>query len=503
MTLTEKHMLEKNKKGFTVGMVILVFTIILVALGLFSGLNVTTVALRLLYAIVLAGIYAVLFKKYQTDIRFVEIGSIVLILNYIGLILFTPNIYMYALVYPIILLVMMYNDLKAMVTAAIAALVANIIFMVRMLSVNTTEAVMGLVFTAFFAFVAVTIVKMQTEHSDELTKDITDKAEAQMELAGRIQETSDSVTENMDTAYNTAESLTQKLDGTIEAFTQISEAVRTVAESIAGQTTMTQEMAQSLENISAKTQQMLAASTETIQQVNEGNTYVGNLEGQAQDVSNINNETVALTGELQHDAEAVKDILSTIVSISSQTNLLALNASIEAARAGEAGKGFAVVADEIRSLSEQTKNSAEEIGSTINVLLNTITKTSDNITKTIETVNKQNELIAETGEKFKAIFSSSKELSSQINSARLSFASPEDMERLLDITPGSVSIMGLMNDKENAVQLLVDEDVLQGEYFGCHPCINTSSLKMRTKDVFERFLPAVHHDMITVHLTGE
>lgn len=414
MTLTEKHMLEKNKKGFTVGMVILVFTIILVALGLFSGLNVTTVALRLLYAIVLAGIYAVLFKKYQTDIKFVEIGSIVLILNYIGLILFTPNIYMYALVYPIILLVMMYNDLKAMVTAAIAALVANIIFMVRMLSVNTTEAVMGLVFTAFFAFVAVTIVKMQTGHSDELTKDITDKAEAQMELAGRIQETSDSVTENMDTAYNTAESLTQKLDGTIEAFTQISEAVRTVAESIAGQTTMTQEMAQSLENISAKTQQMLAASTETIQQVNEGNTYVGNLEGQAHDVSNINNETVALTGELQHDAEAVKDILSTIVSISSQTNLLALNASIEAARAGEAGKGFAVVADEIRSLSEQTKNSAEEIGSTINVLLNTITKTSDNITKTIETVNKQNELIAETGEKFKAIYSSSNELSSQI-----------------------------------------------------------------------------------------
>ena len=414
MTLTEKHMLEKNKKGFTVGMVILVFTIILVALGLFSGLNVTTVALRLLYAIVLAGIYAVLFKKYQTDIKFVEIGSFVLILNYIGLILFTPNIYMYALVYPIILLVMMYNDLKAMVTAAIAALVANIIFMVRMLSVNTTEAVMGLVFTAFFAFVAVTIVKMQTGHSDELTKDITDKAEAQMELAGRIQETSDSVTENMDTAYNTAESLTQKLDGTIEAFTQISEAVRTVAESIAGQTTMTQEMAQSLENISAKTQQMLAASTETIQQVNEGNTYVGNLEGQAQDVSNINNETVALTGELQHDAEAVKDILSTIVSISSQTNLLALNASIEAARAGEAGKGFAVVADEIRSLSEQTKNSAEEIGSTINVLLNTITKTSDNITKTIETVNRQNELIAETGEKFKAIYSSSNELSSQI-----------------------------------------------------------------------------------------
>ena len=96
-----------------------------------------------------------------------------------------------------------------------------------------------------------------------------------------------------------------------------------------------------------------------------------------------------------------------------------------------------------------------------------------------------------------------KELSNQINSARLSFASAEDMEEMLDLTPGSVSVMGLMNDKDNKVQLLVDEDVLNGEYFGCHPCINTSSLKLRTEDVFDKFLKAVHHKMIKVHLTGE
>ena len=96
-----------------------------------------------------------------------------------------------------------------------------------------------------------------------------------------------------------------------------------------------------------------------------------------------------------------------------------------------------------------------------------------------------------------------KELSSQINSARLSFASPEDMERLLDITPGSVSIMGLMNDKENKVRLLVDEDVLKGEYLGCHPCINTSSLRLKTKDAFGPVLNAMHHDMTVVTLKGE
>ena len=96
-----------------------------------------------------------------------------------------------------------------------------------------------------------------------------------------------------------------------------------------------------------------------------------------------------------------------------------------------------------------------------------------------------------------------KELSHQLGIARLSFASPEDMEQYLDCTPGSSSIMGLANDPENHVQLLMDEDVVKGEFLGCHPCINTSSLKLRTKEVLEVYLPAVHHEPIYVKLTGE
>lgn len=96
-----------------------------------------------------------------------------------------------------------------------------------------------------------------------------------------------------------------------------------------------------------------------------------------------------------------------------------------------------------------------------------------------------------------------KELSSQINSARLSFASPEAMLEYLDIKPGAVSIMGLMNDKDNHVKLLVDEDVLNDEYVGCHPCVNTSSLKLKTEDVFGKYLKAVNHTATTVVLKGE
>lgn len=93
-----------------------------------------------------------------------------------------------------------------------------------------------------------------------------------------------------------------------------------------------------------------------------------------------------------------------------------------------------------------------------------------------------------------------KDLSAQIGSARLSFAKPEYMEEFLDITPGSVSVMGLMNDKDHRVQLLIDEDVLNSEYVGCHPCINTSSIRFKVKDLVEKVIPAMGHDFIKVKL---
>ena len=95
-----------------------------------------------------------------------------------------------------------------------------------------------------------------------------------------------------------------------------------------------------------------------------------------------------------------------------------------------------------------------------------------------------------------------KEISGQIGSSRLSFAPEEFMEEFLDITPGSVSVLGLMNDRDHRVSLLVDEDVLKEEYFGCHPCVNTSSLRLKTADVFGPFLDAVGHRYRTVRLSG-
>lgn len=107
-------------------------------------------------------------------------------------------------------------------------------------------------------------------------------------------------------------------------------------------------------------------------------------------------------------------------------------------------------------------------------------------------------LLTPGSKKFKTKF-----LSKELGVARLSFANEKYMEDFLDITPGSVSVLGLMNDHEKRVQLVIDEDVLKAEYIGCHPCINTSSIRIKKEDLINRVIPAMAHKPIIVTLAEE
>lgn len=93
-----------------------------------------------------------------------------------------------------------------------------------------------------------------------------------------------------------------------------------------------------------------------------------------------------------------------------------------------------------------------------------------------------------------------KDLSAQLGISRLSFAEPEFMEQYLDLTPGSASVLGLMNDQNRDVTLLIDEDLLKDEYIGCHPCINSSTLKIRISDILDTFLTHTGHQPTHVRL---
>ena len=90
------------------------------------------------------------------------------------------------------------------------------------------------------------------------------------------------------------------------------------------------------------------------------------------------------------------------------------------------------------------------------------------------------------------------DISGQLGISRLSFADEKYMEEFLDLTPGSVSVLGLMNDKGSRVQLVIDKAVLNEEYIGCHPCMNTTSLRFKTSDFLEKIIPALDHEPVFV-----
>ncbi|MBQ8208892.1 MAG: prolyl-tRNA synthetase associated domain-containing protein [Clostridia bacterium] len=96
-----------------------------------------------------------------------------------------------------------------------------------------------------------------------------------------------------------------------------------------------------------------------------------------------------------------------------------------------------------------------------------------------------------------------KEVSHALGIARLSFAPEEFLHELMGLRPGAVTVLGLMNDKERKINLLIDKDIMKEEYLGCHPCVNTSSLKIKMSDILEKFLPNTGHKPTVIELKGE
>ncbi len=421
MTLLERQLVRKDKLAFRIGIITLVFTFILGALGLLaaalgqtSSSNTLLCIVRAILTIVCLVFFCSFYKIHQGNGKFMYYGAGCLFVAYVALVFTTPNYYMYSIVYPVLLFCTFYMDKRLTKIATILCSISNIIVFVRFISTQQSIAFMNMVFALFACYIVYAIVSLQDEQKREVEDDLAEKTEEQAAMSDKIQSDASTVKSILEDAHLKADELTMELDSTISSFEEINNAARSTAESIQDQTAKTQEIAESLTSISTKTETMLTSSEGTIREVNEGNHFIQQLETQASKVTEINSETSQLTEELEQNAAAVNNIIDTILNISSQTNLLALNASIEAARAGEAGKGFAVVADEIRALSEQTRDSAEEIGSTINVLLETINKTAENINKTIDTVNSQNSMISDTGEKFQSILEATNSLSSEI-----------------------------------------------------------------------------------------
>jgi len=385
--------------------------------------------------------------------------------------------YFYAIMFPMIFIVILDMDRKSTLIGVIAAVLVNCIYVGRYFMISdrsqALEVRVCFVFAIFCIIVSAIMTNLMERQTKEKAETIASQARQQSEVSTGILGESGKIIELLDSAKQVMTDLNDTVNQSNVSANDISDTMRMTSEAIESQTEMTRTIQESLVEFEKEADVMAEESKKTEKAVDAGVKVLASLSDQAQATARINEETQKTTTQLVDRIGEVEAILATINSISNQTNLLALNASIEAARAGEAGKGFAVVADEIRHLSEDTKKSTEQIAEIIGRLTVDVNSANGSMTKATETVAVQNEMIENANKSFDEIRTNVNNLTGSIDVitrklsevvtanteimdsiSNLSASSEQaaaSAENSIAVSDSAVKYMGDMNDKLVAI----------------------------------------------------
>lgn len=417
MNLADRHVFERNNLAFKFALIIQFFE--LASTYVYGAGRVgfmTTISMMVLQVLALIGtiLSYILYSKSAKGKYFLMIcmcfGYLIVMLGNIHV----P--YMWSFGASLLILSLLYADLKLTIVVSATVVAINAIYIPLFFAYYPDPAdrqnmvFTDLVYAILLALMAIFYVRLNGRHNKESVEEIQSAAIQQQKDSELMLSVGNQIAAKLEDANEAMGALAEKVTSSAEASEQISQSITLTAESIQTQTEMNSNITEALDNIAGQAGAMRKNADEVTENINDGNRLVKDLRTKSEESSAINAETAEMTSNLQQSAGTVKDIVKTILSISGQTNLLALNASIEAARAGEAGKGFAVVADEIRALSETTKESAEQIASTIDDLIAKVDTASANMQKSVDSANEQGEMIVETGAKFEDILAKVTEL---------------------------------------------------------------------------------------------
>ena len=403
MDLKKKHLSDQNRMANLISVIIVGSMLAVSLLAFFNRRDAVLVARCIvLVAVIVTNVVCV--RIFKTSELYRHIVSLSTCAAYFMLIFTYRDEFVYAYVFPIAVMVMIFQDKRLIKTSALVAVVADILFFVSFSmrfqgKLEAQRVVVEMLLILMTSATCILIITMQQAHARENMKAIEEHAAAQAKVAGEVVKQSKELADKFQQAMELSDTLNECMDSSHNSISEIAESTKLTAEAIEQQTAQTLEIQQNVQQVDEQTREMSELSESTKAAVEEGVVLIGKLKTQALEVAKISHETEQTTKNLNASIKEVEAITETILGISSQTNLLALNASIEAARAGEAGKGFAVVADEIRNLSEGTKAATEQISAIINRLTRDAETASESMSRSADYAEKQNEMIGITGDK--------------------------------------------------------------------------------------------------------
>ncbi len=279
---------------------------------------------------------------------------------------------------------------------------------------NTELIVLGGLTIVLCCLGSIKAVGLLLKYNEENMSLILEKAKQQEETATVLSGVAEEIVSRFGKATGKMDELSKAIQTTDVGMQDIADSAQSTAEAIQEQAVMCNEIQKNVDMAEQGTSQMVNSSNNVREAIVEGAQLVKQLKNQADEVDETNKSTVEAITRLSNRVNEVESITNAILTISSQTNLLALNASIEAARAGEAGKGFAVVADEIRKLSEDTRESANQITNIIGELVDDATATTQSMEASSKTISEQSQMIDETKNRFDLIENEVNDLSQNI-----------------------------------------------------------------------------------------
>ena len=401
MDLQTRQQIARNHTGFISSTSIAISILLMTVLGFVSEISIATIV-RCIVIVEIIAFNALAYKKLQTSSKYMHCCCSSMVVVYLLTLFTAHNFYMYVIVFPITVMVMIFADNRLAVSGWIVAITGLVIFAislgVRKLA-SVTEIIVAVLFGVVSCSLAVMITRLQNQMFAEALQATKEKADMQIETSKEIVALANELNQKFVSAKEVSEALNESMETNHSSVNSIAESTKSNARAIEQQTSQTADIQMSIQEVGREAKNMGDISEQTNATVAEGVQMISRLKDQAAQVVYMNTETRKITTQLNETIRDVQEIVETILGISNQTNLLALNASIEAARAGEAGKGFAVVADEIRELSENTRMATEQIGDIITKLTQDAERASGSMTRSAEYAERQNEMIEETGAK--------------------------------------------------------------------------------------------------------